>query len=786
MSFTGKAGMFYLGRIIDPLTHDSKGNFFYDSKNLTTHAVCVGMTGSGKTGLGIGLLEEGALNKIPAIVIDPKGDLGNMLLTFPNLSPSDFKPWIDNAEAERKGGSLDEYAEFIATTWRNGLAAWGEDGERIKKFKESVDVVVYTPANNAGIPISILSSFAKPSQEELLDTSSIREKILSITSSLLGLLGINADPVKSREHILISNVIQQAWENGSDLDLPSLIQTIQKPSFTKIGALELETFYPAKDRKALAITLNNLLASPGFQAWMEGVPLDIEQFLQSKDDKPQLSIISIAHLSESERMFFVTLFLNQYLSWMRRQTGTSSLRTLLYMDEIFGFFPPIASPPSKLPMLTLLKQARAYGVGIVLATQNPVDLDYKGLANCGTWFIGKLQTERDKNRVLEGLKIASNGEMDAEALDKMVAATGKRMFILRSIYEKQPILFETRWTLSYLSGPMTLTQIATFKNIFRKFVSSSISEERPQKNGDIAQTSKPNISPEIEEYFLKREVQSQNIVYEPRLMGIAKVHFVNSKNGIDQWDEMNLVVPVKEDKDVDWNVAENINEFKGLLEKNPVANATFNQLPSSLAQEKNYSTFSKQLALFLYQNQVTTIYETSNPRCVSKQGESEKEFRERIAHEVQAKKEELIKKVKEKYETKIVGLTDKIQRLQNKVEEKKHSVLWQKIQAGISFVFTILAAALSRKVTQGTISQTGTSLRRATRFGKDSKDASIAEGEIASYQDQIKNLETEREDEIALINSQQNEDNITVESIVLHPKKSDIVIEKIALVWWPN
>lgn len=781
MSNVEKPGLFYLGKIIDSKTQKPTTPLLYESKDLTTHAVCVGMTGSGKTGLGITILEEGGIDKVPAIIIDPKGDLSNLLLTFPNLSPEEFKPWVDNAEAQRKGISIDEYADYIAKTWREGLEAWGENGERIKRFRDSVDLAVYTPANKAGIPISILSSFAAPSKEELLDSTAMREKILSITSSLLGLLGINADPVKSREQILISTLLQQAWEEGKDLDISTLIQQVQKPPFSKIGALDVDTFYPAKDRMALSITLNNLLASPGFQVWMEGVPLDIGQLLHGRSGKPKLSIISIAHLSDSERMFFVTLLLNQFLSWMRLQSGTSSLRALLYMDEIFGFFPPIASPPSKLPMLTLLKQARAFGVGIVLCTQNPVDLDYKGLSNCGTWFIGKLQTERDKTRVLEGLNIASNGEMDSKELDRMISLTGKRIFIMRSIYEKEPILFETRWTLSYLRGPMTLNQIATLKNHF--FPQEKTTVHQAKEKVEVSQP-KPNVSPEINEFFVNLSHASP-VHYEPRLAGIAKVHFVNAKNKVDVWEEISFVVPVKEDeKDPSWEEGKDIPDLKKYMQKEPLSDSTFATLPPSLSQEKNYPLFAKQLASTLYQNETYEIYETSNPNMVSKQGESERDFRIRVAFTIREKRDDLVKKLREKYDGKIDALQEKIQRAQGKADQKKQTALWQKIQTWISFIFTVISAAFSRKVTQGTITQTGTSLRRVTRTSKDSQDATLAEEAVSTYQKQLQDLESQMNQEVETTMSQQEAENIVVDTTTIRPRKSDISIEKMMLVWW--
>ena len=458
-----RLGVFYLGRPYDlPAKRANPGWLLYDSKDLVTHAVCVGMTGSGKTGLCLSLLEEAAIDNIPAIIIDPKGDLGNLLLTFPSLKGEDFLPWINEDDARKKGQSPAEYASGQADLWKNGLAAWGQDGARIQRLKESAEAMIYTPGSNAGLPVSILKSFAAPEEDVRNDTELLRERISTTVTGLLGLLGVDADPIQSREHILLSTILGHAWRQGSDLDLAAVIQGIQSPPVAKIGVMDVEAFFPSKDRFALAMKLNNLLAAPGFQAWLEGAPLDIQQLLHTASGKPRLAIFSIAHLSDAERMFFVTLLLSQMVGWMRAQSGTTSLRALLYMDEIFGYFPPVANPPSKLPLLTLLKQARAFGLGVVLATQNPVDLDYKGLANTGTWFIGRLQTERDKARVLEGLEGASSSagkKFDKGRMEQTLAGLGNRIFLMNNVHEDEPVVFETRWCLSYLRGPLTRSQI---------------------------------------------------------------------------------------------------------------------------------------------------------------------------------------------------------------------------------------------------------------------------------------------------------------------------------------
>ncbi len=408
MAEVDKKGSFYLGRHYDlnkpKLERTTKENLLYDSNDLTTHAVCVGMTGSGKTGLCLALLEEAALNGVPAIAIDPKGDLGNLLLAFPELRPEDFRPWIEEGEAQRQGCTVDELAAQRAQTWSDGLAHWDEKKSRIQEYVDAADKPIYTPGSSAGLQLTVLRSFAPPSSELLADSESRHDLLAATVSGLLAFMGIEADPVRSREHILLSQIIEQAWLAGKSLDIPALIRGIQSPPFEKVGMVDLESFYPTKDRTSLAMQLNNLLASPGFSTWMEGEPLDIQRLLYTADKKPRLTIINIAHLNDTERMSFVTILLGELLAWVRAQPGSPNLRALFYMDEVFGYFPPSRNPPCKQPMLTLLKQARAFGLGIVLATQNPVDLDYKGLANAGTWFIGRLQTERDKARVMEGLE----------------------------------------------------------------------------------------------------------------------------------------------------------------------------------------------------------------------------------------------------------------------------------------------------------------------------------------------------------------------------------------------
>lgn len=460
-------GVFYLGKKYDLAKGECSPELvLYESQDLLTHAVVVGMTGSGKTGLCIDLLEEAAIDGIPVIAIDPKGDLSNLLLTFPNLSADEFKNWVDADEARRKQISVDQLAQNEAEKWTKGLSDWHQEKTRIQKLKDSAEFSIYTPASNSGIPVSIISSFACPSEEILEDREMLREQVSSTTTSILALLNIETDPLKSREHILISAILDHTWKQGQDLDLQLLISKIQDPPLRQLGAIPLESFFSSKDRYELAMQVNNLLAAPGFEAWMEGEALDIDKFFYSVQGKNRVTVLSISHLSDSERMFFVSLFLTKLISWMRKQSGTSSLRAIFYMDELFGYLPPVANPPSKGPLLTLLKQARAFGLGLVLATQNPVDLDYKALGNTGTWFIGRLQTERDKLRVLDGLEGAASSVGSAfnrSEMDELISGLSRQVFLINNVHEGAPYLIKTRHSLSYLRGPLSRAQLKLLK-----------------------------------------------------------------------------------------------------------------------------------------------------------------------------------------------------------------------------------------------------------------------------------------------------------------------------------
>ena len=806
-----RLGVFYLGRPYDLGTKQSAGGLLlYDAKDLVTHAVCVGMTGSGKTGLCLALLEEAAIDGIPALVIDPKGDLGNLLLTFPELRPADFRPWINEDDARRKGMTPDAFAEQQAALWTRGLASWGEDGARIRRLREAADFAIYTPGSNAGISVSILKSFAAPPRAVQGDAEALGERISTTVTSLLGLVGVEADPVKSREHILISTILRAAWAEGRDLDLAGLIQQIQSPPVKRVGVLDVDAFFPAKDRFALAMTLNNLLAAPGFAAWMEGEPLDIQTLLFTKEGKPRVAIFSIAHLGDAERMFFVSLLLNQTLGWMRNQSGTTSLRALVYMDEIFGYFPPVANPPSKQPLLTLLKQARAFGVGVVLATQNPVDLDYKGLSNAGTWLIGRLQTDRDKARVLDGLEGAAAGagsRFDRGKMEETIAGLGNRIFLMNNVHEDAPVVFETRWAMSYLRGPLTRDQIRTLMADRRAAAPAAApSPARPAEAPPTPTTAprpaaplaaaapapgasaRPVLPPGIPQQFLPLRGTGGALVYAPMLLGAAQVRFADAKRGMDVSQDVSVLVPIGEGVvPVDWEQARETSVALADLEAEPAAGAQFVELPGIATKKKSYADWSRDFAGWLFRTRALELLSCPATKEVSRPGESEAEFRARIQHGAREARDAAVESLRQKYAPKIAALQEKERRAQQTVERESGQATQQGLQVAISLGATVLGAILGRKaVSATTLGRATTAARGAGRAMKEAQDVSRAKESAESLQQQLADLDAEFKRESDAVAAQMDPTQQPLEPVSLKPTKANIAVKVMTLAWAPQ
>jgi hypothetical protein len=776
-----KLGAFYLGRGYDA-AKDALADepLMYDSRDLTTHAVCVGMTGSGKTGLCISLLEEAALDGIPAIAIDPKGDIANLMLTFPGLTPAEFQPWIDPAEAARKGTTPEALAAKTAETWKAGLAEWGEDGDRIRRLREAAEVSVYTPGSTAGLPLSILRSFA-PSPAGS-DAGATRDRISAAVSGLLGLVGIAADPLKSREHILLSAIVDAAWAKGASLDLAGLIGAIQKPPFEKVGVFDVETFYPAKDRLELAMAVNNLLASPGFGVWLEGEPLDIQRLLFTAEGKPRISIISIAHLTDAERMFVVTLVANELVAWMRRQPGTSALRALFYMDEIFGYFPPTAMPPSKLPMLTLMKQARAFGLGVVFATQNPVDLDYKGLSNAGTWFIGRLQTERDRERVIDGLLSAQAGAgFDRAELAKLMAGIAPRVFLMRNVNDDAPTLFRTRWALSWLRGPLTLPEIARLMDGRRPAAAQpATAAAAPAPRA----ASRPALPAGVEEIFLAAKPGSGELTYRPRILATAELHYVDKPAGIDNWARSAWLAEPDDARGApDWSAATSVPDLAAVSAQGPVDGAGFAELPAALLSAKNYGDWGKALAASLYQNGAVELLAAKSLKLTSNPGESEGDFRTRLAQSLREFRDAEVAKLRAKHADKLKSLENRLRQAADRVEREKAQYSQRKLDTAVSIGTSILGAIFGGRSTAAT--RAGSAARSAGRAMNERGDVARADESLEALTAERDALLKSIEQDAGALSASLDPASVALEKLRIAPRKSDIAVGRVALAWEP-
>lgn len=803
-----RLGSFYLGAEYDLATGkrlDAPLN--YDARDLTTHAVCVGMTGSGKTGLCIGLLEEAALDKVPVIIVDPKGDMTNLLLQFPELLAENFLPWINEDDARRKGKSPEELATDTANLWKNGLADWGISTERIRQLHEAAQFTIYTPGSDTGIPVSIMGSLAAPPLDFEEHAETIRERISGTVNALLSLTGLQVDPVRSRESILLASIFEHFWKQGQDLDLAALITSIQKPPMRQLGVFDVNTFFPEKDRFELAMAFNALVASPSFQSWLTGEALDIDRMLFTSDGKPRQCIFYLAHLSDSERMFFVTLLLENVLTWTRAQAGTSSLRTLLYFDEVFGYLPPVAEPPSKRPLLTLLKQARAFGVGCILVTQNPVDLDYKALTNTGTWFIGKLQAERDKERVLEGLKSAiseAGGGGGAVDYDAIISKLGNRIFLLHNVHEERPVVFQTRWAMSFLSGPMTRPQIrklmAPLKGGTRSStpvmtaaptagpVSDGVKRvpETALPYGFTAQA--PGLDPSVKQLFLPVVIEagggtSAQLVYEPALIGVASVAFADRKRAINETRHMVLACTDPGNTgQIAWDKSETLQLSADRLAPTPDQRASgFGMLPEPFTSARQISASAQTLANWLYQSSRFPLAVHTGTGLFRHADESEREFSIRLQQAAREQRDREVDELEKKFAPKLDKVQEKIRREQRELSRDEEEHQNRKTSEIVGLGQTMLGFLLGRKSTSGINS--AMNRRRMTANAK--ADIDESQEMLGDLEKQRQEIEEEMQAVVAEISAKWEHPESSLLTEELAPRRADITVQLVALGWLP-
>ncbi len=780
-----KLGLFYLGKEVDIESGEVEDELLLvKNKNLTTHAAIIGMTGSGKTGLGIDLIEEATLDKIPSIIIDPKGDMGNLLLTFDDFNPKDFEPYIDPREAEKKGKDIESYAKDTASMWEKGIESFGQDRQRVKRFKNAAEFTIYTPGSSAGVSLSVLSSFDAPSSEVLNDPDSFAYMLNSTVSSILALVGKSSDALQSKEHLLLSTIFNYFWKKGISLNLEALIGHVTNPPFEKIGVLALNSFYPQSERLKLAMLLNSVLASPTFSSWIEGEALEIESLLYTDDGKPKVSILSISHLNDNERMFFVTLFLNRYISWMRTQSGSGSLRTLLYMDEIYGFFPATSNPPSKEPMLLLLKQARAFGIGIVLSTQNPVDLDYKGLSNIGSWFIGRLQTKQDIERVIDGLIKSGEKALDKKSISSLLANLKKRVFLFKSAHRDSIDLFTTRWVMSYLKGPLTKDEVSKLMKK-RKELSISTKEEKtptsPKKDGSSA--TPPPLSDDIDQFYYYPNPNLKDL--QPYFLANATVKYYDAKRGIDEEEEIYLKYPLQKDmKDIEWNEGEKNSDDFDLYDLSPLEGSNFAALPPFILEAKTLKPFEKEFSDYLYHEKRITLYRYPKLKLESEFQESPEEFKSRAIDMLREEKEEEIEKITAKFEKKRESLEKKHKRALERLDKEEADVSHSTTNAVLSFGMTILDALTGRsRFKRSTTSKAGATLRSAGRMYREKDDVERAKERVSEIEEDIYELEDELQSAIDALDDKYELESYELEEFYIKPRRSDIYDIETAISW---
>jgi len=823
---------FYIGRVVDPQQGKAgEEPLLVDPADLTTHAVVVGMTGSGKTGLCVDMLEEAALQGIPGLMIDPKGDITNLLLHFPDLLPQDFQPWVNPDDARRAGVTVEQAATQAATNWRKGLSDWGIGPERLRQLQNAAQFAIFTPGSDAGIPVSILASLEVPAIPWESNRELLREKISGTVTALLGLVGLSdIDPVRSREHILLANIFEHAWSQGKNLDLSELILQTQSPPFPKLGVFDVNTFFPEKDRFELAMLLNNILAAPSFQTWIEGQPLDIPSLLYTPDGRPRHSVFYIAHLTDQERMFFVTLLYSAVETWMRTQTGTGALRALVYFDEIFGYLPPIANPPSKLIMLRMLKQARAFGVGQVLVTQNPVDVDYKALSNAGTWFIGKLQTDQDKQRLLDGLQSAMTGGQDRSEYDRLISTLGKRVFLMHSVHEKQPQLFQTRWAMNFLAGPLTRVQIPPLNQLagaslqgftgiprpsaavpepsmpgFAQPVISATQSAAANQQSTISSlqsegsTTRPALPAGVREYFLPNnltftqafkaagraypeEAFSQGLVYRPVLLAQAHVRFLDRRYNLD--DELFETALVQEPDRrgvVRWENYGAPAVDAARLDDAPDPQARFIAPQAPLTDAKVMTALQRDFQDWSFRAARVTV--RTNPALKLYAGPqiSAADFRTQCAEEARSGRDVEVRKVAESFERKLEALVTKMEREQRELSEDQTELSQRKMEemgTHAENIFSLFGGRKSSRRISSSLSK-----RRMTEQAKADVEESV--DAISDYKKQIDLLEKEKVAAIQEINQHWSDLASQVDEIEVAALKKDVQVELFGVAWMP-
>ncbi len=794
---------FLLGGHIDSARHErTDATVVISSNDLTTHGVIVGMTGSGKTGLGVVLIEDALRAGVPTLIIDPKGDLTNLCLTFAQLAPAEFEPWVNEGDAQRAGQSVAEFAVAQAKAWSDGLATWGLAASDIADLRNAVEFTIYTPGSNAGVGVNIVGSLQVPA--DLSDTELVGDEIEGFVSGLLSLVGVDADPLSSREHILLSNLILAEWTAGHSLDLPALVGMVATPPIRKLGVFDLDTFFPPADRMTLAIRLNGLLASPSFSAWMSGPALNIASMLRTTADKPRCAIVCTAHLGDQERQFVTTLILSKLVTWMRQQSGTTDLRALLYMDEVAGYLPPTATPPTKKPIMTLMKQARAFGVGVVLSTQNPVDVDYKALSNAGTWMIGRLQTEQDKQRLLDGMSAAS-GSVDIGATGATIGGLAKREFVLRRAGKDQPEVFTTRWAMSYLRGPLTRDQISTLMTDQKaaNAVSTREGTASTQSATDIASasTDETTVMPTVASGIPVRWADvaapwlpnvggdSRGSRVEPSIVARVALRFDDEKAGLIHDEEYETVVfPLDELTDVSRAAAIDYDDRDLRTDAPPQCRYRLSKAP--IQTKTFFSRIERDLIDVLVRGRTVDLQANTALKLFGRPGESADLFTTRCHETANALADTETASLRDKYQTKVTRIQAQLQAAEDRAGVLHTEQRGRQSQEVLSTAGSILGGLLGGSRSRGNLlgsilAGAGTAAGRRTRSAASSGRAEAADNKVELLHGQLEQLETELSKEIVDIDQRWAASATNVSTLPVSLERTDVRVTQLSLVWIP-
>ena len=796
-------GSFHLGNAIDAATGKAGADrVVVGSSDLTTHGVVVGMTGSGKTGLAVVLIEEALLAGIPVLVLDPKGDMANLALVFPDLQPASFRPWVSDADANAAGVSVDEYAAKQATIWREGLESSGLGPERLQALRDAADVTVYTPGSTAGVPLNVIGSLQAPKLSWDTEAEALRDEIQGTVTSLLRLVGIEADPLASREHVLLSNLVENAWRAGRDLDLGTLIAEIQSPPLRKLGVFELDQFFPPADRTKLAFTFNSLVASPTFAAWGEGEALDPQKLLFTEAGKPRCAVVYLAHLSEEERQFVVTLVFSKLVTWMRGQEGTPDLRALAYMDEVFGYVPPSASPPAKKPILTIFKQGRAFGLGLVLSTQNPVDVDYKAMSNAGTWLVGRLQTENDKARVLEGLRSATGGT-DVAALDRAIGALGKRQFLLVSAKASEPRLFTTRWAMSYLRGPLTKEQVAA---LTQKTPRDPDTATAPAEAAPVPAAPPPTELAADESSVAPVVAQGTPVSHlDPAapwasaigvvegstrlrafLAARVSLRYDDSAAGVDEQQEFEAVYgPLDGGLDLasETQVDYDDRDFSAAAP----ASAAYVLPTAPLGESRFFTQTAKDIQRHLVDRRPLELQRNRALKLVSRPGETAEEFAARCDAAAQERADAETAKIRDRLEAKRDRLEKALAQAERRIDELETDTRTRtatELAAGAGAVLGALFGG--RRSTRSMASAIGGAASRRGVTARTAERKRSAEEKADTTRDDLAELEQEILDEVAEIDEKWRATADEIDTLAIRLEATDVRVLETRIVWAPS